>query len=113
MQPDEPAGGTHDNPAGAALRADADAARAEVRAAGVTCPSCGTNMADLPGDHMLTLSGEEPYTARCAGGTLAPGGDLGWWERDERLLSLDALVAMRDAGFPEGAHVHGVDPAYA
>ncbi len=44
---------------------------------------------------------------------LADDGVRGWWERDERLLSLDALVAMRDAGLPEGDHLHGVDPAYA
>jgi hypothetical protein len=56
----------------AALHADAEAARAEIRAAGVTCPSCGVNMADLPEGHVLAL----PLTAgagallraRCADG---------------------------------------------
>jgi hypothetical protein len=31
-----------------AVRADAEAAREEIRAAGLVCPSCGVNMADLP-----------------------------------------------------------------
>jgi hypothetical protein len=37
-----------------AIHADAEAARAEIRAAGIFCPSCGVNMADLPEGHMLT-----------------------------------------------------------
>jgi hypothetical protein len=55
----------------AALHADAEAARAGIRAMGVTCPSCGVNMADLPQDHTLDLSHEEPYTAKCAAGSVA------------------------------------------
>jgi hypothetical protein len=43
------------DPIGDALRADAEAALAEIRATGLTCPSCGVNMADLPESHMLTL----------------------------------------------------------
>jgi hypothetical protein len=39
----------------AALAADAEEARAEIRAAGIACPSCGVNMADLPDDHKLVL----------------------------------------------------------
>jgi dTDP-4-dehydrorhamnose reductase len=35
----------------------------------------------------------------------SPCGEPGWWERDDRYLSLDELVAMRDAGIPEGDHV--------
>jgi dTDP-4-dehydrorhamnose reductase len=51
--------------------------------------------------------------------TLASGGELvvdgvpGWWERPERLLALDALLATRDAGLPEGDHLFDVDQAYA
>ena len=63
MEPDETA-----DPIGDALRADAEAARAEIRAEGITCPSCGVNMADLPGGHMLIVSREEPYTAECKAG---------------------------------------------
>ena len=59
------------DPIGDALRADAEAARAEIRTAGLICPSCGVNMADLPDGHALTISTEEPWTAKCAGGTLA------------------------------------------
>jgi hypothetical protein len=41
---------------GDALRADAGAAREEIRAAGLTCPSCGENAADLIGRHGLVLA---------------------------------------------------------
>jgi dTDP-4-dehydrorhamnose reductase len=41
-----------------------------------------------------------------AGGTIADRGVRGWWERPERLRSLDALRAMRAAGDAEGEHVH-------
>ena len=44
-----------EDPIGDAIHAEAEAARAEIRAAGMACPSCGVNMADLPGDHMLAL----------------------------------------------------------
>jgi len=39
------------------------------------------------------------------GGTLADDGTRGWWERDERALSLDALAAAADRGEPEGDHL--------
>jgi hypothetical protein len=66
----------------AALRADAEAARAEMRALGISCPSCGVNMADLPEYHALAVLHEDPYTARCAGGTLVTlaGEDFGTWQ---------------------------------
>lgn len=60
------------DPIGDALRADAEAARAEIRAEGIACPSCGVNMADLPDGHALVLSAGEPLygdTAKCADGT--------------------------------------------
>ena len=60
-----------DDPIGNALRADAEAARAEIRAADLICPSCGVNMADLPDGHALTLSTKAPLTAKCADGTSA------------------------------------------
>ena len=47
MQPDDPIGD--------ALHADAEAAREEIRAEGLTCPSCGQNWADLIGRHCLIL----------------------------------------------------------
>lgn len=55
-----------------AIHADAEAAREEIRAAGIVCPSCGVNMADLPWDHRLLFNGEPtitfPATAECADG---------------------------------------------
>lgn len=61
-----------DDPIGDALRADAEVARAEIRAVGLACPSCGTNMADLPDGHMLAIAGSEeagqPQIAECRDG---------------------------------------------
>jgi dTDP-4-dehydrorhamnose reductase len=48
-----------------------------------------------------------------AGGTIDDGGVRGWWERPERLRSIEELVAMRAAGLPEGDHVRIVDEAFA
>lgn len=54
----------------AALHADAEAARAELRAEGIVCPSCGVNMADLPDGHALAMADgpDGPYTAECRAG---------------------------------------------
>ncbi len=48
-----------------------------------------------------------------AGGAIDDCGVRGWWERDDRLRDVAALVAMRDAGIPEGEHVRIVDEAFA
>jgi hypothetical protein len=64
----------------------------------------GTPEPTLVADALRTLAG---------GGTLGDGGAPGWWERPERLLALDALLAMRDAGVPEGDHLFHADQAYA
>ena len=50
QQPDETA-----DPIGDALRADAQAAREEIRAEGLICPSCGQTWADLIGRHSLVM----------------------------------------------------------
>lgn len=59
-----------DDPIGAALRADAEAARDEIRAEGIVCPSCGMSMADLPNKHSLVLYGPagRDCGAECADG---------------------------------------------
>ena len=63
----------------AALHAEAEEAREEIRAAGIACPSCGVNMADLPGDHKLVLDHggvdweravKRPPSALCGSGEL-------------------------------------------
>jgi hypothetical protein len=41
----------NDDPIGDALHADAEAARAEIRTAGIVCPSCGKNTGDIFGRH--------------------------------------------------------------
>ncbi len=39
--------------------------------------------------------------------TIADTGVRGWWERSDRALPLAELIAMRDAGRPEGDHLPG------
>jgi len=48
-----------------------------------------------------------------ATGRIDDRGVRGWWERPERFRSLEDLVAMRDAGLPEGEHVRTNDAALA
>lgn len=43
-------------------------------------------------------------------GAIAAPGTPGWWERDDRILSLDELLANRDAGVPEGDHIVAARP---
>lgn len=50
------------DPVGDALRAGAEAARDEIRAAGLICPSCGGNAGDLFGRHCLVLETRAPVT---------------------------------------------------
>lgn len=48
-----------------AVRADAESAREEMRAMGLTCPSCGQNEADIYGKHRssLRIDGERKIMA--------------------------------------------------
>jgi dTDP-4-dehydrorhamnose reductase len=48
-----------------------------------------------------------------AGGHIDDGGVRGWWERADRVRPLDELVAMRDAGIPEGEHIRATGAACA
>ena len=48
-----------------------------------------------------------------ATGAIDDGGVRGWWERADRALPLDALIALRDAGRPEGDHLRTSDEAPA
>ena len=52
----------------AALHAEAEEARAEMRAAGIACPSCGVNMADLPEGHQLAMESMPAGQVQCADG---------------------------------------------
>ncbi len=40
-----------------------------------------------------------------ASGRIDDGGVRGWWERSDRVRPLAELIAMRDAGIPEGGHL--------
>jgi dTDP-4-dehydrorhamnose reductase len=40
-----------------------------------------------------------------ASGRIDDGGVRGWWERADRALPLEELIAIRDAGIPEGDHL--------
>jgi dTDP-4-dehydrorhamnose reductase len=51
--------------------------------------------------------------AFASGATLDDRGVRGWWERPERVRDVAELVAMREAGMPEGDHVRIVDEAFA
>lgn len=77
------------DPIGEALHVEAEAARAEIRAAAIVCPSCGVNMADLPREHKLAIDGDEngPWSAQCASGNLVP------------LADFRSDVQMDEAGF--------------
>ena len=46
-----------------------------------------------------------------ATGRIDDGGVRGWWERADRALPLHELIAMRDAGIPEGDHLRSTDEA--
>jgi hypothetical protein len=70
----------------AALHADAETARAEIRTAAIVCPSCGVNAADLPDGHMLVIYADA---------------DTGWSAecRDGAVVTLAAAVPMSDGEF--------------
>jgi hypothetical protein len=62
-----------EDPILAALHADAETARAEIRAAAIICPSCGVNAADLPDGHMLAIyaDADTGWSAECRDGVAA------------------------------------------
>lgn len=113
-----------DDPIGDALRADAEQARAEIRAAGISCPSCGINMADLPRDHRLVLdhggvdwlkAERRPASANCAAGDVAPldGADFETWQAAANVAFYDDFRARVDADLSRelGFDVNGPDPS--
>lgn len=51
------------DPSGDLAHAISEDAKAEVRAAGIICPACETNQADLPDGHWLTIYGDDLTTA--------------------------------------------------
>lgn len=47
------------------------------------------------------------------GEAIVDDGTRGWWERPERMRSIEELCTLRDRGVPEGEHVRPVDTALA
>lgn len=98
-----------DDPIGAMLRADAEAARAEIRAAGIACPSCGVNLADLPDGHALAVADGPggPFTAECATGvTVQLNGasplndaDISAWQAAVNVALYDDFRRREDEAF--------------
>ena len=85
------------DPIGDVLRADAQAAREEIRAEGLICPSCGQNWADLIGRHSLVMiiADDTPW-CECRDGAqvlLGPGlasriGPAKAWEKMQAAASI-------------------------
>lgn len=104
------------DPIGDALRADAEAARAEIRAAGLICPSCGVNMADLPEDHLLTLTHGRQHedapieapTAKCEYGPLVM---LGEYDKFRPAANISLHDQFRKAETEAFAKIIGTGPA--
>ena len=104
------------DPIGDALRADAEAARAEIRAAGLICPSCGVNMADLPEDHLLTLTHGRQHenapieapTAKCEYGPLVM---LGEYETIRVAANISLYDQFRKAEAAAFDRIVGTGPA--
>lgn len=99
-----------------ALKAEADEARAEIREAGIICPSCGVNAADLPNDHMLELDmggvdwlkAEKRHpSAKCQSGTQvllagdSPMDDASYetWQAAANVSLLDKFRKAEDEAF--------------
>jgi len=92
----EPPAGT-DDPIGDALRADAEAAREEIRAEAIICPSCGQNWAGLIGRHsLIMIMADDTPWCECRDGAqvlLGPGlvsriGPAKAWEKMQAAASI-------------------------
>jgi hypothetical protein len=79
-----------------ALHSDAEAARAEMRAAGIACPSCRVNMADLPQGHRLVMDAAQE-TAKCVDGTAASLGSFDAFRAAANVMLMDEYNARWDA----------------
>lgn len=97
-----------DDPIGDALRADAEAARDEIRSAGLICPSCGKNAGDSFGWHSLILISEPDRAipvAECRDGQRVPLEDWNTIQAAANIALMDDFwfretLAFRDLGFP-------------
>ena len=94
----------------AALHAEAEQARTEIRAAGIVCPSCGINMADLPDSHRLVLDHggvdweravKRPPSAKCGTGELVSLDDAGFetWQAAANIALYDDFRAREAEAF--------------
>lgn len=93
-----------------AVHADAEAARAEIRAAGIICPSCGINMADLPPRHHLADVADSAaivplpgHTLKCGAGTAVdmPVTDFETLRSAANVMVIDRYNASLDRAWSE------------
>ena len=105
-------GGIPETEISRAIHADAEEARVVIRAAGIVCPSCGTNAADLANDHMLDLdtggvdwvrAEKRPATAKCAAGTLVPLDDASFetWQAAANVSLYDSFREAEDKAWSQ------------
>jgi hypothetical protein len=105
----------------AALHAEAEEARTEIRAAGIVCPSCGVNMADLPDGHKLVLDHggvdweravKRPPSARCGSGKLVrlEGASFETWQAAANVSLYDDFRARFDEAV--SIQITGTGPAH-
>ena len=88
----------------AAIHAAAEAAREEIRAAGLICPSCGKNYADLIGRHclILVMDDDAPW-CECRDGAqvllgqllMARIGPAKAWEKMQAAANIAAMDEVR------------------
>jgi hypothetical protein len=103
------------DPIGDALRADADAARQELRDLGYVCPSCGKNAADIYGTgHRYDRLGDgiviSQQVIKCADGQPVHRALLDY-DQVKAVANIDLLDALNRAEDEAFAKIIGTGPA--
>ena len=104
------------------MRADAEAAREEIRATGLVCPSCRKNLADIYGSHSYEDLGDAGIpqafndltgTLKCTDGEPIPVADIAAdWDKFQAVANiavLDEAWRRESRWFDE--HAIGTGPA--
>ena len=103
----------------AALHAEAEQAREEIRAAGIACPSCGKNTADVYGGHRYENVGEAGIplavktmtgTVKCSDGVPVPASGMVYeqWVAAANISLMDEVWRGTDEAMT--AEFTGTDP---